>query len=85
MMILLIFRARSQATKLYEKIKSSKVAQLVPTPSALTSGCSLSVKISENIFAIALAQIREQRLNTFLGAFYLDEKGKIAGKIPTGL
>lgn len=80
-MIILVFRARSQATKAYEKLKMHGLTALISTPSGLTNGCSLSVKIDENLLNLALALIKSERLNTFVGAYYLGENGEIAGKI----
>ncbi|MBR2988482.1 MAG: DUF3343 domain-containing protein [Clostridia bacterium] len=80
-MILFVFRARSQATKLYEKLKNGGLAWLVSTPSGLTNGCSLSVKTDEKLLYQAQSVINSQRLNTFIGAYYLGENGEITGRI----
>ena len=80
-----VFRARSQATRLFQKIKNYARAQLVSTPGYIYPECSLSVKTDESALRLAFSLISGERLNTFIGAYYVNETENTVQRInPNG-
>lgn len=79
--LILAFRSRSQATKLYDLIKNYASARLISTPMQIYPECSLSVKTDENSLSLALSLVNSERLNTFIGAFIIDETAKTIQKV----
>ncbi|MBQ8882603.1 MAG: DUF3343 domain-containing protein [Clostridia bacterium] len=79
--LILAFRSRSQASRLYDRIKNYANARLIPTPTQIYPECSLSVKTDEGSLSIALSLVKSERLNTFIGAFIIDETAKTIQKV----
>ena len=82
MKALLVFRARSQATKFYDKIKHYDcTAKLTSTPSSAYRECSLSVLTTMDALVYANGVIACEKLNTFIGAFVSVDGWKTAQKV----
>jgi hypothetical protein len=73
MMILAVFRSRSQSLDYAERLKSYGVmAETVPTPKEAKIGCGLCVRFDERVFARAKAVLVTAKYSTFKGFYKMD-------------
>jgi hypothetical protein len=73
--ILAVFRSRTQAVDLAEKLKSNNLPySLINTPREANVGCGLSVKIPYNTLAIVRRIIATARYSAFYGFFKMENK-----------
>jgi hypothetical protein len=77
--ILAVFRSRTQAADLAEKLKSYNIAhQLVNTPKEANVGCGLSIKINSDVLNLVKRVIVNGKYTAFYGFFKCDKSyGKL--------
>ena len=73
MMILAVFRSRSQSLDYAERLKSYGVtAETVPTPKEAKIGCGLCVRFDGRYYPRANAILKTARYSSFKGFYKMD-------------
>ena len=73
MMILAVFRSRSQSLDYAERLKRYGVtAETIPAPKEAKIGCGLCVRFDERLFVRAKAVLVAAKYSTFKGFYKMD-------------
>lgn len=83
MMILAVFRSRSQSLDYAMRLKNyGVVAETVPTPKEAKIGCGLCVRFDERLFVRAKAVLVAAKYSTFKGFYKTEFRGGRMAVLP---